>query len=236
MTPPSEVQVLDDPGEALAALLTQAAGNGAHIALTGGSTPRLAYERAAAADADWSQAVLWWGDERCVASDDERSNYAMAKAALLDRVRGAPSVHRMQGELGARAGAEAYERELHDFFGAGMPELDLVVLGLGPDGHCASLFPEQSTLFEQDRIVVGVEEAGLEPFVPRISFTLALINAAARVVFLVSGADKAGAVARAFGADPDPGTPASLVAPTSGDLHLLCDPAAASQLGGREAV
>lgn len=236
MTPPSRIEVLDDPGEALADLLARAAEAGAHIALTGGSTPRSAYERAAGAGVDWSRAVLWWSDERCVAPEDERSNYAMAKAALLDRLSGMPSVHRIQGELGPHEGAATYERELHDCFGAGMPELDLVLLGLGADGHCASLFPDSPALFEQDRIVVAVEEAGLEPFVARVSFSLPLINAAARVVFLVTGAGKADAVARAFGADPDPGTPASLVAPTSGELILLCDPAAATGLPGRAAA
>lgn len=231
MTPPSEIRILDDPGQATAELLVEAAQQGHQIALTGGSTPRAAYERAAGARIDWSAATLWWGDERCVAPDDERSNYAMAKAALLDRIDGAtPQVHRIQGELGPQPGAEAYERELHDVFGAGMPELDLVLLGLGADGHCASLFPEQAALDEQDRLAVGVEQAGMEPRVPRVTLTLPVINAAARVVFLVTGADKADAVARAFEGDIDPATPASLVAPTSGELEVLLDPAAASQL------
>ena len=227
----AEIQVVADPAGEVAALLAQAAGRGEQIALTGGSSPKLAYEQSAAADVDWSQAGLWFGDERCVEPDDKNSNYGMAKAALLDRISGsAPQVHRMQGELGPHDGAGAYERDLHDVFGAGMPELDLVLLGLGPDGHCASLFPHQATLEEQDRLAVGVDTAGMEPRVPRITLTLPMINAARRVVFLVTGAEKADAVARAWEGDPDPGTPASLVAPASGELLVLLDAPAAAQL------
>jgi 6-phosphogluconolactonase len=115
-------------------------------------------------------------------------------------------------------------------FGAGMPELDLVLLGLGPDGHCASLFPGQPTLEERERLVVGVEQAGMEPLVPRVSLTLPVINAARHVVFLVTGEDKAEAVARAFEGDPGAHTPASLVQPASGTLTVLVDAAAASGL------
>ena len=227
----AEIRMLDDPAGEVSDLLAQAAGRGEQIALTGGSSPRVAYERAADADVDWSQAGLWFGDERCVEPEDGRSNYGMAKDALLDLIGGAaPQVHRMQGELGPHDGAEAYERDLHDVFGAGMPELDLVLLGLGPDGHCASLFPHQAALDEQDRLAVGVEKAGMEPQVPRITLTLPVINAASRVVFLVTGVEKADAVARAWEGDPEPGTPASLVAPASGELLVLLDPPAASQL------
>jgi 6-phosphogluconolactonase len=228
---PAGIQVLDDPGSAAAERLVQCAGRGTHIALTGGSTPRAAYEQAAQAGIDWSQATMWFGDERCVPPDDERSNYRMAKEALLDRISGpAPTVHRIEGERGPDEGAQDYKRKLHEVFGAGMPELDLVLLGLGPDGHCASLFPDQPTLQERERLVVGVPEAGMEPLVPRVSLTLAVINAARHVVFLVTGEDKADAVARAFEGDPGTHTPASLVAPASGTLTVLVDPAAASKL------
>jgi 6-phosphogluconolactonase len=226
-----DLQVVDDPGAAVAELLVACARAGEHLALTGGSTPRAAYKTAAAAGADWSGAVLWWSDERCVPADDERSNYGLARAALLDRLgAGAPSVHPMPGELGPHEGASAYERELHDCFGAGMPELDLVLLGLGSDGHCASLFPQHPALEETERLVVGIDQPGLEPIVPRVSFTLPLINAARRVVFLVTGVEKAPAVARAFEGTASAATPASLVAPASGELTVLLDPAAASQL------
>jgi 6-phosphogluconolactonase len=228
---PADLQVLDDPGAPAARLLAEAAGGGGQIALTGGSSPRSAYERAAVADVEWSRATLWWGDERCVAPDDELSNYALARETLLDAIAGpAPEVHRMRGELGPHEGAAAYEAELHEVFGAGMPEFDLVLLGMGADGHCASLFPGQPTLDEDVRLVVGVERAGVEPEVPRISLTLPVINAARQVVFLVTGEDKADAVARAFEADPGPDTPASLVTPASGRLVALLDRAAASRL------
>jgi 6-phosphogluconolactonase len=227
----ADVRVLDDPAEAAADLLARHAAARHHIALTGGSTPRAAYERAALADVDWGGVTFWFGDERCVPPDDERSNYAMAKAALLDRIPGAaPAVHRMAGELGPERGADDYEARLRETFGAGTPSLDLILLGLGPDGHCASLFPGRPEVEETERLVVGVPEAGLEPFVPRISFTLPLIDAAREIVFLVSGGSKAEAVARAFGGAHDPATPASRVAPASGSLTVLLDPAAAELL------
>lgn len=227
----AEIEVIDDPMERTAQLIASAAGHGGHIALTGGSTPKTAYARAAAIGGKWSRLHLWFGDERCVPPTDERSNFAMAKAALLGRITGSPpDVERIEGELGPDAGAAAYEARLHEVFGEGMPSLDLILLGLGSDGHCASLFPGKPALDETERLVVGVPEAGLEPFVPRVTFTLPLINAAREVVFLVSGADKAPAVARAFSGAPDPATPASLVAPASGTLRVLLDPAAAAQL------
>jgi 6-phosphogluconolactonase len=223
--------VLDDPSRAAADLLTAAAGGGEQIALTGGSTPRAAYQLAARSDVHWSQASFWWGDERCVAPDDELSNYGMARAALLDAIAGPPpEVHRMKGELGPHEGAAAYEREMHEVFGAGMPELDLVLLGMGADGHCASLFPHDAAVEESVRLVVGVDQAGSEPYVPRITLTLPVINAARRAVFLVTGEDKAAAVARAFEGEPGPDAPASLVSPASGELVVLLDRSAASRL------
>jgi 6-phosphogluconolactonase len=226
-----DIQVSDDPAAAAAELLARHAGAGSHVALTGGSTPRDAYERASSMDLDWSGATLWFGDERCVAPDDQRSNYLMAKRALLDRLRGEPpTVERILGELGPDAGADDYAERLGAAFGGGAVVLDLILLGLGSDGHCASLFPGRPEVGVTDRTVVGVPEAGLEPFVPRVTFTLPTINAGREVVFLVSGAGKAEAAARAFGGTPDPDTPASLVAPESGSLTVLIDPAAAERL------
>jgi 6-phosphogluconolactonase len=227
----ADIRVLDDPSEAAAELLARHAGSGHHIALTGGSTPRQAYERAAAMDVNWAAATLWFGDDRCVAPDDDRSNYRLAKESLLDRLTDdAPAVQRIAGELGPDPGAQDYEQRLHEVFGEGTPSLDLVLLGLGGDGHCASLFPGKPGIHVTDRYVVGVPEAGLEPFVPRVSFTLPTIDAAREVVFLVSGEGKAEAVARAWGEAPSPAVPASLVAPASGSLTVLLDPAAASRL------
>jgi 6-phosphogluconolactonase len=228
----ADVQVLDDPAGATADLLARHAAAGHHLALTGGSTPKDAYRRAAQMDLDWSGATLWFGDERCVPPDDERSNYGMARACLLEEISGArPAVHRIRGELGPAEGAADYEALLRHTFGDdGPPSLDLILLGLGPDGHCASLFPGKPAVKETERLVVGVPEAGLEPFVPRVTVTFPLINAAREVVFLVAGADKAEAVARALGGTPDPDTPASLVAPTQGTLTVLLDPTAAERL------
>jgi 6-phosphogluconolactonase len=228
------VLVLDDPAADVAEQLARAADAGAHIALTGGSTPAKAYERAASLGADWSGATLWWGDERCVPSDDELSNYAMAKATLLDRLPSGdagPAVKRMKGEAGPHGGADDYERELRSSFGEEIPRLDWVLLGLGPDAHVASLFPGQDTLKVRDRLAVGVEEAGHEPYVPRVTLTLSVLNAAREVVFLVAGADKAEAVRRAFGGDAaDPNAPGSMVRPSLGDLTLVLDKAAAAEL------
>ena len=203
---------------------------GGHVVLSGGSTPRAAYERLASLELDWPQATLWFGDERCVPPDDERSNYRLVREAILDRLAGPPPVvRRIQGELGPEDAADQYERELRGELGQELPRLDFVLLGIGPDAHCASLFPNQRTLEEHERAVVGVDEAGMPPFVPRVTLTLPAINAAREVVFLVAGDDKAEAVARAF-ADPDPSAPASLVAPSPGSLTWLLDPAAAAKL------
>ena len=167
-----EILVFDDEGAAAAACadrLVEAARAGLEIALTGGSTPRRAYELAALREQDWSDAGAWWGDERCVPPDDDRSNYGMAREALLDRVSQPPRVHRIRGELDPAEAAAEYEREL------GETELDLVLLGLGPDGHVASLFPGAPTLEERERRVVAAE-AGHEPFVPRVTLTLPVLR------------------------------------------------------------
>ena len=224
--------MLDDPAAAAAERLVAAARAGGHIALAGGSTPRAAYEEAAGAGGDWSGAVLWFGDDRCVPPDHEHSNYGMAKAALLDRLSGPPpEVRRIEGERGPDEAATAYERALWGEFGDELPRLDLVLLGLGPDAHTASLFPNDAALGEQERLAVGVETPGMPPLVSRVTLTLPVVNAAREVVFLVSGADKAEAVARAFGGGPaGPDAPASLVDPEDGSLTLLLDPAAAARL------
>ena len=193
-----DIQVVEDPAAVVAKLLVEAAGAGRHIVLTGGSTPKLAYELAAEMEADWSRATFWFGDERCVPPEHEHSNYGMAAKALLSRIQPA-AVERMRGELGPDAGARDYEGRLHDAFGDGIPELDLLLLGLGPDAHTASLFPGDAALGERERHVVGVETPGMAPLVARISLTLPVINAAREVIFLVTGEDKAEAVARAFG-------------------------------------
>lgn len=230
-----EIEVVDDPGRACSAMLVGVAAGGGHIVLTGGSTPRAAYEEFVDAvrsvGIDVSGCTMWFGDERCVAPDDDRSNYRMAKEAMFDPLGDrTPAVHRMKGELGPHEGAEDYERALRE---AGSPRFDLLLLGIGPDGHCASLFPDQATLSERSRAVVGVEQAGLEPFVPRVSMTLPRLANAKQIVFLATGDSKADAVAAAFGprAKPDPHVPSSLLAPLAKEIKVLLDPAAAAGLG-----
>ena len=224
-----DIRVSDNPAQECADILTEAAEAGSHIALTGGSTPGRAY--ALAAGADWSRATLWWGDERCVPPDDELSNYKLAKDTLLDRLQGdQPAVHRMRGERGPHAGAEDYERRLRETLGEQMPHLDVVLLGLGPDAHVASLFPGHRTLNVRDRLAVGEDEAGLEPFVPRITLTLPMLRDGRHIVFLVSGESKAEAVERAFAREPSRAAPGSLVRPRDGLMTVLLDPPAASRL------
>ena len=226
-----EIHVVDDVAGEVADLLLAAAARGGHIALTGGSTPGVAYERAAAAGGDWSRSVLWFGDDRAVPPDDERSNYRLARTTLLDRLEPelAPAaVHRIEGERGHEEAAAAYEALLKSEVGGDVPALDLILLGLGPDGHCASIFPGKPAFHVRDRPVVGVPEAGLEPFVPRVTMTLPVLNAGRDVVFMVTGESKADAVQRAFGGEPREDTPASYVRPPS--LKVLLDTPAASLL------
>jgi 6-phosphogluconolactonase len=161
----------------------------------------------------------------------------MAKRALLDPLQaaGAHSIcHRMQAEGGPAVAALAYEQLLRDVWPGGAPAFDLVLVGIGPDAHVLSLFPGQPWVSERERLVVGVPEAGLQPFVPRVSFTLSALGAAARVVVLAAGAGKADAVARAFGsgAVPSASAPASMLADVvaPGALTVLLDAAAAERL------
>jgi len=227
-----DVLVLDDPAAEAARRIAATAGAGGHIALAGGSTPRAAYAQAAQLLHDWEAATLWFGDERAVAPDDERSNFGMARAALLDHITGtAPMVQRIEGERGHEAAAADYADRLRAAFGDGMPPLDLVLLGIGPDGHTASIFPGKPAVGVRDRAVVGVPEPGLDPRVPRITLTVPALCAARAVLFLIRGADKAAAVARAFGgAPPDEATPSSLIRPGAGTLTVLLDRAAAADL------
>ena len=228
MSDPVDITVVDTAAEAarlVAERLVEQAQSGGSIVLTGGSTPRHAYEIAAELERDWSRVELWWGDERCVPPDDQRSNYGMAKAALLDRVEGEPAaVHRMQGELGRDEGVAEYKQELE-----GVDTFDLVLLGLGPDGHVASLFPGFPTLDVTSRDVVG-SVAGHEPFVDRISMTLPRICATRELLFLVAGEDKAEAAARALAGPPSRATPGSLARSAEGTTRAVLDRAAAAKL------
>ena len=217
-----ELHVGDDWADAVAELLARAAARGEQIALTGGKTPAKAYERAAELRRDWSGAGVWWSDERCVEPDDDKSNYKLAHDSLLSRLDTLPAVHRIRGELQRDAAAEEYEAELAD------TQIDLMLLGIGPDGHLASLFPNAPTLAEEKRKVVGADP-GLEPRVDRVTFTLPMLRSAPLVVFLVTGKEKANAVARAFSREPTEAVPASLVRGRERTFVVL-DPAAAAAL------
>jgi 6-phosphogluconolactonase len=227
-----EIQVEDNPAAVVAEMLGEAAERGSHIVLTGGSTPKLAYETVARSGVNWSGSTVWFSDERCVPPESGLSNFRMTNDALLGRITRdqRPAVMRMEGELGPEAGAASYEALVREQLGA-EPRWDLVLLGLGPDAHCASLFPGKPEVDERQRLVTGVELAGMEPQVPRISLTLPALSNARKIVFLVTGADKAEAVARAFGDTPDESSPAALVRPTAGELLVLLDPPAAKELG-----
>jgi 6-phosphogluconolactonase len=199
--------------------------------LAGGSTPKATYEvlaRDYADGVDWSNVHVFFGDERAVPPDHEDSNYGMARDTLLDRVP-IGSVHRMQGELPPDEAAEAYEQELRDFFGSDdLPRFDLILLGMGSDGHTASLFPETSALEVHDRWVVANPVLKLDT--TRITLTVPVLDAARAVYFLVAGEDKAGPMAEILEGDPGPREyPASLIQPEGGPQWML-DRAAASGL------
>jgi len=226
-----EIRVSEDPAAPVAELLSEVAARGGNLVLTGGSTPRRAYEAAARAGADWSRATVWLSDERCVPPGDGRSNISLIEGALVSRLPkdAQPEVFRMEGELGPEIGAANYEAELRARLGND-PRWDLVLVGLGPDSHVASLFPGKPEVEETRRLVAGVEYAGWDPFIPRITLTLPALNAGRRVIFLVTGKDKAAAMKRAFGDPPDPSSPAAHVRPPAGELIVFCDEAAAAEL------
>jgi 6-phosphogluconolactonase len=206
--------------------LAEAARSGMSVVLTGGSTPARAYQLAAEREPDWSAASLWWGDERSVPPENELSNFRLARENLLDRIEAPPrEVQRIRGELGAEGAAREYDELLR---GA---RLDYVLLGLGPDGHAASLFPGQPTLQERERRAIPAE-AKLEPFVERVTLTLPVLASAPEVVFIVTGESKAEAVERAFARPPGPETPASLIRSAAGRTRVVADAAAASRLPG----
>ena len=204
-----DVELIVEPDEeaasrAAAAFIADVVRSGGHVALSGGST-RPTYERLARLAPNWSGVTLWWADERCVPVEDPRSNYRLVRESLLDGLAAPPrEVQRVRCERPPEDAAAAYDDAL-----AGVT-LDLAFLGIGPDGHTASLFPNAPGLEERERRALAVE-AGMEPLVPRVTLTLPVLRDAAVALFLVTGERKAEAVARAFAAEPDAATPASLV-------------------------
>lgn len=219
---------------AIAAAATRS-GRQFSVALSGGRTPAALYRVLAAqpfkSAIDWTATHLFFGDERCVPPESPFSNFAMAKQALIDPIGLPPAnVHRIRAEqVDPANAAEEYALELGRFFGdASAPRFDLILLGMGPDGHTASLFPRRPALEENHKWVVSTEP-GLEPYVPRITLTLPVLNSAANVLFLVTGEDKASTVARVLTGAPAPADlPSQSVHPVDGTLTWLVDRAAAA--------
>ena len=222
---PPELRVSDDPAAEVGDLLAAQARAGGSIVLTGGSAPAPAYRRAAAEAPDWRGVTVWWGDERCVPPEDERSNYRLAKENLLDRLVQPPDeIQRIRGELQPADAAGELDHALEN------ASLDLLLLGLGPDGHIASLFPGSPQLDVDDRRATS-GPAGLEPWVDRVTMTLPTLLAAHRIVVLVVGEEKADAVGAAFGGEISRAVPASLLRLAPVPVEVFADPAAAAKIG-----
>jgi 6-phosphogluconolactonase len=196
-----DVRVVDDPARGVAELLAEVRGE---VALSGGGTVGRAYELAASLRSDWSGVHAWYGDDRAVPPDHEHSNHRLVHEKLLSRIETGPETHRIEGELGAEEAARRYDAELDGV------TLELALNGIGPDGHTASLFPDAPGLEERSRRAVAAE-AGLEPFVPRVTMTPPMFERARLLVYLVAGSEKADAVRRAFAEPPSPATPAGLI-------------------------
>ncbi len=211
----------------------------ARIAISGGSTPKAAFALLADPAQPWLKRMPWdrlelfWVDERCVPPDHADSNYRMTREAMLDHVPLRPEqVHRIEGELEPEAAAARYESELRNRFrleGAETPRFDLIALGMGPDGHTASLFPHTAALDEISRLVVANHVQNKDAW--RVTLTWPVINQAASVFFLIGGADKAQALSEVMTGPRDvERLPSQLIKPASGILTLLLDKAAAALL------
>lgn len=210
------------------------------VALSGGSTPQSLYARLAVEPfrslVDWERVTICWGDERCVPPQHPDSNYRLAHDLLLSRVPVRPeNVHRMRGEASdpARAAAE-YADQLRTIFGlkhGERPRFHLILLGMGADGHTASLFPRSHALEEETRLVVATHVETVGGY--RLTLTLPVLNASAAALFLVAGDDKAERLRAVLMGTPSPEVPASLVRLERGTLHWIVDRAAAGRLADR---
>jgi 6-phosphogluconolactonase len=206
------------------------------IALSGGSTPKVLYsllgDEPYRSQIDWVQVDIFWSDERCVPPDSEESNYYLAQQVLLNKIPiPAGQVHRMPADQPDRdAASQAYTEEMQRTFGTnGIPNFDLIQLGMGPEGHTASLFPHQPSLHEQQRLVMPVSVPKPPPL--RLTFTPPLLNAARQVLFLVTGAEKADAVQAVLEGEYNPDEyPAQIVRPDNGEVVWMLDNAAAAKL------
>jgi 6-phosphogluconolactonase len=207
------------------------------VALSGGSTPKSLYSLLASSYADfpWARTYFFFGDERHVPPTDPESNYRMVNESLLSKVAiPAQNVFRVKAENpDAAAAAADYEAQLRKFFElkpSELPRFDLIFLGLGPDGHTASLFPDSEGLKETTKLVIANR---VEKFkTHRISFTFPVLNNAGEVIFLVSGSDKAEMVREVLEGKPTPPLPAQQVQPTNGRLLWMLDESAAARLKG----
>lgn len=202
-------------------------------ALAGGSTPRGLYQRLAEDPwrerLDWKRLHFFWTDERCVPPEHPQSNYRMAWEALLSRIPVSPgNIHRIQGERPPAEAAALYQRQLKRWGKGSLPRFDFVLLGMGADGHTASLLPGTEALSEKRRLVLPT----LSPRPPRerVSLSLRAINAARKVLFLVAGEEKAVALEHVINEPSANSLPASLVRPAKGTLLWLVDRAAAARL------
>ncbi len=204
------------------------------IALSGGSTPREVYAKLAQksfhARIDWPRVHWFWGDERMVPPEHEESNYRMTRETLFAHVSvSAGNVHRIKGELTPRQAAQDYREALDAFFKEEEKVFDLILLGLGEDGHTASLFPETTALHETTQSVTEVFVPKLDKW--RVTLTLPVLNQGRKVIFLVAGKSKAEIVAGVLGLpQPEMKWPASLVRPHSGELHWWLDAEAAMRV------
>lgn len=207
----------------------------ARIAISGGSTPKAMFRLLCGAPfaerVPWSKLQLFWVDERCVGPTDPDSNYGMTRQAMLDCVPlPAAQIHRMEGELDPDEAAARYEAEIRNTFkleGAETPTFDLVLLGLGPDGHTASLFPHTEALHNLTNIVVANHVPQKETW--RLTLTWPVITQARQVAFLIEGEEKADMIKTVWAGKYDPESwPAQLIRPASGKLTLLLDQAAAT--------
>ena len=201
------------------------------LAIPGGSVVSLLGRGLAGMPVDAARWEIFWTDERCVPSTDPQGNFRLAQTELLPRLNvSASQIHPAAGDAGPEAAARAYTAELEKVFGVGAPpRFDLILLGLGEDGHVASLFPGNPALQEKQRWVAPVRHAPKPP-PERITLTLPILNRARHMIVAAMGTGKAGAVARIFSPDPVPVLPAQLLNPGEGELHWLFDRAAAAKL------
>jgi 6-phosphogluconolactonase len=211
----------------------------ARIAISGGSTPKATFKLLADPAQPWLKRMPWqkldlfWVDERCVPPDHPDSNYRMTREAMLDHVPLPPEqVHRMEGELDPDLAASRYESLLRNAFrleGAETPRFDLIALGMGPDGHTASLFPHTAALNETGRLAVANHVENKDAW--RVTLTWPVINQGASVFFVIGGADKADILNQVFTGPRDTGRlPSQLIRPASGILTLILDKASAALL------